>query len=138
MTIPICTTEKSETGSEYDLSSGYAERRRRSTFSIPTLRRALARRMWGLNMRSVPEPRRGSRARTFAFVAAVEHLRRSGSIIHHKPQVQSAIALLNLGIKKVERLRRSKHMQKVFGVPMQFLAYPRDKSYSEPVSQFSV
>jgi hypothetical protein len=110
---------------------------------ITTLRRALTWRMWGLNMRSVPEyflrgyakSRRGSRARTFDFngnlVAAVEHLRLnfvrplsrsaelnkfrsalaktrgSGSILSRNPQVQSAIALLNLGIKRVERLRRS-------------------------------
>src|SRR5574344_2954817 len=45
MTIPMCTTENV-------LNS---ERRRRSTFFIPTLRRALARRMWGQGLGSVPE-----------------------------------------------------------------------------------
>src|SRR5574344_2319033 len=67
--------------------------------------------MWGLYLCCVPERRRCSRARTFDFngclVVAVEHLRRSGSILPRAPQVQSAVALLNLGIKKVEPLRGS-------------------------------
>src|SRR5574344_2003053 len=45
MTIPNCTTE----------NVLYAEPRRGSTFFIPTLRRALARRMWGQGLGSVPE-----------------------------------------------------------------------------------
>src|SRR5574344_1429782 len=109
MTIPNCTTE----------NVLYAEPRRGSTFFIPTLRRALARRMWGQGLGSVPEyflrgyakSRRGSttaaRFSLKAIVRALEHLRRSGSILHRKPQVQSAIALLNLGIKIVEPLRGS-------------------------------
>ena len=123
MTIPNCTTE----------NVLYAEPRRGSTFFIPTLRRALARRMWGQGLGSVPERRRCSttaaRFSLKAIVRALEHLdlasaelqtrlrvmpsvreversstRRSGSILHRKPQVQSAIALLNLGIKIVEPL----------------------------------
>src|SRR5574344_1218755 len=59
------------------------ERRRRLTLSIPTLRRAKARRMWGLYPRDAPERRRCSTTATWfslkAIVRALEHLRRSGS-----------------------------------------------------------
>src|SRR5574344_1388488 len=127
MTIPNCTTE----------TVFYAEPRRGSTSFLPTLRRALARRMWGQGLGSVPEyflrgyaksRRCSTTAARFslkAIVRALEHLRRSGSILHRKPQVQSAIALLNLGIKIVEPLRGSNPMQKVFGVPMQISRVPK-------------
>src|SRR5574344_1503364 len=127
MPILNCATEKSEEDSEP---------RRGSTFFIPTLRRALARRMWGLEICCVPERRRCSttaiwfplksnvralepldlasaelqtRLRVMPSVREVERssTRGSGSTSLHNPQVQSAIALLNLGIEKVERLRRS-------------------------------
>src|SRR5574344_3116009 len=107
MTIPNCTTENvlyAEPRVELrstSLTRGITLKRvwssalaksRGSTFFIPTLRRALARRMWGLYLYCVPEyflrgyakSRRCSRARTYDFVAAVEHLRRSGSMLHRK------------------------------------------------------
>src|SRR5574344_1025387 len=157
MTIPNCTTENvlyAEPRVELrstSLTLGITLKRvwssalaksRGSTISIPTLRRALARRMWGQGLGSVPEydlsrgyarslrgyakSRRCSTAATFDFVAAVEHLRLnfvrplsrsaelnqfrsalaksrgSGSALHRKPQIQSAVALLNLGIKIIE------------------------------------
>src|SRR5574344_313319 len=125
MIIPFCTREKvCNEEPRVELRSGTIflctwwlcsevepEPRRGSTFSIPTLRRALARRMWGQGLWSVSERRRCSTTATRfslkAIVRALEHLRRSGSILHRKPQVQSAVALLNLGMKIVEPLRGS-------------------------------
>jgi hypothetical protein len=112
------------------------ERRRRSTLSIPRLRSAIALCTWGLCSEVEPEPRRGSTAATRfslkANVHALEHLRLfayprkkySGTQHRYRPHIRRAKALLNVGIEKVERLRRS--------------AYPLDKSYSEPVSLFFV
>src|SRR5574344_1060254 len=98
MTIPNCTTE----------NVLYAEPRRGSTFFIPTLRRALARRMWGQGLGSVPERRRCSTtAAKFslkAIVRALEHLR----------------------LFAYPRKKYSEY-------PCKFLAYPSDKSYSKPV-----
>ena len=110
MIIPFCTIGNSEAGSEP---------RRGSTFYIPRLRSAIALCTWGLCSKVEPEPRRGSTAATKfspkSNVHALEHLRLfayprkkySGSIFHRKPQVQSAVALLNLGLKIVEPLRGS-------------------------------
>src|SRR5574344_2560267 len=98
MTIPNCSIENVLN----------AEPRRGSTFFIPTLRRVLARRMWGLYLYCVPEyflrgyakSRRCSRARTFDFVAAVEHLRRSGSILHRTPRYKALSRFLTWGLRK--------------------------------------